>query len=159
MSQLQPKPLRFVSEGKTAIKVTVPTPEGSRRFRSVGFNKIGIEEAIKLAVKERDRIGKEEWGKFWPRVLSDRTLLSRLPRNLEPKYRLSPDKKSPVYEYVANWMKYEDGKPVKVARRYSCLEHGKLGAYTKAKQALLDAYRSDLELLAFMGRAPNVTLQ
>ncbi|EPI0765643.1 hypothetical protein ACSYOM_004447 [Vibrio alginolyticus] len=95
---------------------------------------------VHLAVKERDRIGKEEWGKFWPRVLSDQDLLSRLPRN-------------------PNWMKYKDGKRVKAGCRYSCREHGKLGAYTKAKQALLNAYHSDLALLSFMGRAPNVTLQ
>ncbi|EMK3344972.1 Fe3+-citrate ABC transporter substrate-binding protein [Vibrio sp. YT-17] len=159
MSMKTKTPIRFVSEGKTAIKVTVPTPEGSRRFRSVGFKKIGREKAIELAVKERDRIGKEEWGKFWPRVLSDQDLLSRLPRNLEPTLRIAPDKKSPVYEYVANWMKYKDGKRVKAGCRYSCREHGKLGAYTKAKQALLNAYHSDLALLSFMGRAPNVTLQ
>jgi hypothetical protein len=151
--------IRFISVGKTAIKVSLPTPDGGYHYRSIGFKKIGKSEAVKLAVQERNRIGKQLWEKHWHRVVSDHTLLSRLPRNLEPVMRIATDRNSSHSEYTANWMVRVDGEVKKVARRYSCEKHGKLGAYTKAKQALLKAYAKDIHLLAFMGRASVVTLK
>lgn len=151
-------PLRFISQSKTAFKISLPTPEGSRRYRSIGFKKIGMTNAVKMAIKERDRIGQEEWGKLWSRILNDQTLLSRLPRNLEPTLRIASDKDSLPYEYVASWIERKGDTVTKVARRYSCDKHGKLAAYTKAKQALLTAHKEDLPLLIFMGRAPAVKL-
>lgn len=157
--KVQKNQYRLISEGKTAIKVSVPTPHDGRRYRSVGFKKIGKAQAFKIAIEERNRIGKEEWGVFWSRVLSDESLLSRLPRNLEPTLQVRSNNKSLVYEYVANWMSYEHGEPKKVACRYSCKEHGKPGAYLKAKKALLDGYRDQLKFLAFIGKSPVVDLK
>ncbi|WP_045391839.1 hypothetical protein [Vibrio rotiferianus] len=149
---------RFISEGKAAIKISVPTPDNSYRYRSVGFKKIGKAEAFKQAIQERNRIGEEVWGKFWGRVLSDHTLFCRLPKNLEPTLRVVPGRKTKTYEYTANWVVKEGDNLKKVARRYSCNKHTKLGAYIKAKQALLDAYKNEMKLLVFMGRAPIVSL-
>ncbi len=150
---------RFISKANNVYKVSVPKPQGGYRYKSIGFKKIGEEKALKIAVAERNKIGKEEWGKFWSKVLSDNTLLARLPRSLEPVLRRANDKKSQHLEYVSNWMEVDsNGSYIKKGRRYSCEKHGKLGAYIKAKNCLLDAHKSNMELLSFMGRNPIVNL-
>lgn len=84
----------------------------------------------------------------------------RLPRSLEPLERKAPDKKSPTIEFVANWnTRNEDNEVIKNTRRYSTTKHGRLGAYSKAKQALLTAHEANMPLLVFMERAPKIKLK
>ncbi len=82
-----------------------------------------------------------------------------MPRHLEPKLCIRSDKPSLPYEYQASWNEYHNGEVVKVARRYSCEKHGKLGAYSLAKAALQEAHKEHLELLQFMGRASLIQLK
>ncbi|HAV1574506.1 TPA: Fe3+-citrate ABC transporter substrate-binding protein [Vibrio parahaemolyticus] len=150
---------RFISKGKTAFKISIPKPDGSYTYRTVGFVRLGEEKALKKAIIERNKKGKEIWGKFWHQVVSDWTLLARLPRNLEPRHYLASDKESQAGEYRANWVMRKGDEVVKVARRYSCDEHGKLTAYLLAKKALMHAHKNNLELLAFMGRNSLIGLK
>ncbi|MCG9576061.1 hypothetical protein L1D14_07390 [Vibrio tubiashii] len=148
---------RFISKGTTAFKISIPKPEGGYRYKSIGFKRIGEQEALRKAIIERNKLGKEEWKKFWHKVVSDWTLLARLPRSLEPLVRSASDRKSPTLEYVANWIERDKhGNPIKKSRRYSIEKHGKLAAYTKAKSALLKAHTSNMQLLIFMGRSPVI---
>ncbi|EMY6611263.1 hypothetical protein [Vibrio harveyi] len=150
---------RFISKGKTAFKISMPRPEGGYRYKSIGFKRIGEQKAIRKAITERNKLGKAEWGKFWHKVVSDWTLLARLPRSLEPLERIASDRKSLTLEFVANWTERDRyGHPLKKSRRYSCEKHGKLAAYTMAKKALIDANQSNMDLLVFMGRSPVVKL-
>lgn len=151
---------RFISEGKTAYKIAIPKPLGGTQHKSVGFKKLGKKEALQKALVERNRLGKELWRGFWHRVVSDWTLLMRLPRSLEPHERKASDKKSLTIEFVANWnSRNADGEVIKNSRRYSTSEHGRLGAYSKAKQALLTAHEANMPLLVFMERAPKIKLK
>lgn len=150
---------RFISKSDVAFKITIPRPEGGFLYRTVGLLRLGEDKALSKAINERDQLGKELWGKFWKRIISDYTYLSHLPRNLEPTYFLDPKDASKLGEYRANWMKYVDGKKVKVARRYKVNVYGKLGAYMLAKKELQEAYKDKLDLLKFMGRNSVLTMQ
>ncbi|WP_240207704.1 Fe3+-citrate ABC transporter substrate-binding protein [Vibrio sp. CyArs1] len=150
---------RFISKGKNAFKLSIPKPEGRYIYRSIGYVRIGEEIALKKAIKERNRLGKQSWGKFWHSVVSDWTLLARLPKNLEPTLCKASDRKNETLEYRANWIERRDGELFKVSRRYSCTKHGKLGAYTLAKKAILHANKEKLALLQLMGRGPIVKMK
>lgn len=154
--------IHYIYEGKTAYKIAIPTPDGKRIFRSVGFVKSGKRDALKRAVRMRNVLGKEVWHEHWNMVLNNPNLLANLPMTLEP---LLVDKKTgestsiPVYRVM--WGRHDDelGKSKRVLRQYSINKHGKLGAYAKAKKAILDAHKNVLGLLIFMGRAKSVTLK
>lgn len=150
---------RFITRSKTSYKITIPKPEGGFYYRSLGFQRIGESEGLQLAISERNRMGSILWRKFWSSVLTDATLLSSLPRNLEPYQRNATDRKSLTLEYIARWKKEVDGKKIIVSRRYSCDKHGKLAAYALAKAALIEAYKDKMELLKFMGRNSTVSLK
>lgn len=150
---------RFISKSDVAFKITIPRPHGGYLYRTVGLLRLGEEKALRKALKERDQLGKELWGKFWSKIISDYTYLSHLPRNLEPVFFLDPTDTSKLGEYRANWTKFVDGKKDKVARRYRVSAHGKLGAYMLAKKELQEAYKDKLDLLKFMGRNSVLTMQ
>lgn len=151
---------RFISKSKNSFKISIPKPEGGYFYRTLGYLKIGEEQALLNAIKERNINGKKLWGKFWHKVVSDWTLLARLPRSLDPIKRSVGPKQNDSYEYMANWMeKQPDGRNIKKSCRYRCTKYGKLGAYTKAKKKLLEAHEHHMPLLRFMGRAPIVDLK
>lgn len=59
---------RFISKGKTAFKIHIHTPEDTVLHRSVGFVRIGEEKGLKKAIKLRNELGQQMWGKFWRRL-------------------------------------------------------------------------------------------
>lgn len=150
---------RFISEGVESIKIQIPKPAGGFYYKSIGHKKMGLDKALKVAISERNKQGKKLWKGFWEDVLTDWTLLARLPRSLEPVFGVRSNKKKLGYEYRVSWNEYRDGKLIKVFRRFSCEVHGKLGAYSLAKQSLQTAFRDKLDLLNFMGRGSIVSLK
>lgn len=150
---------RFITLSESAVKICIPKPNGGYFYKTIGHKKIGEEQALKKAIKERNKHGKRIWSKHWHRVVSNWTLLARLPRNLDPRFQYRTDRNSSQGEYRANWIEWVNNKPIKKFRRYSCDEHGKLGAFMLAKKQLEDAHKDKYELLKFMGRAPIVKLK
>lgn len=139
---------RFISKGETAFKIQIHAPHDELVCRSVGFIKIGENKARREAVKLRNKLGRELWGKFWPRVLKEEDLFLRLTHSLEPidmgDY------------YQAMW---SDKKGVRHCRKRSIEAHGRLAAYTQCKKAILDAHSEEIELLRFMGRLSTIDLK
>ncbi|OCP68460.1 hypothetical protein AKH08_16755 [Vibrio parahaemolyticus] len=151
---------RFISKNSRAYQIKIPRPEGGYLYRNLGYLKVGEEQGLRNAIRERNKLGKELWKGFWHRVVSNWLLLARLPRDLEPKLYNAPDTTEESTEYRARWTTYEvNGEKEEHCRRYSCAKHGKLGAYSLAKTALQEAHKPNLSLLAFMGRTPIVKLK
>ena len=156
---------RFISKGKTAFKVHIHTPDDTVLHRSVGFVKIGEEKGLKKAIKLRNELGHKMWGKFWPRLLKDPYLMTRLPHSIEPKivHKPSPTKDNPDNRdtcYIAKWREMNDLGEYKyktVVR--SINKYGTLAAYIQTKKALLDAHKDNLDILAFMGRLNRIDLK
>ncbi len=156
---------RFISKGKTAFKIHIHTPDDTVLHRSVGFVRIGEEKALQKAIKLRNQLGKEMWGKFWPKLLKDPYLMTRLPHSLEPKivHKPNPTQTDPQHRdtcYIAKWREFNEHGEYKyktVVRSIS--KYGKLAAYSQTKKALLDAHQDNLELLTFMGRLNSVHLK
>ena len=82
---------RFISKGQTAFKIHIHTPEDTVLHRSVGFVRMGEDKALKKTIKLRDELGRKLWGKFWPKVLREPYLMTRLPHSLEPKIVFKPN--------------------------------------------------------------------
>lgn len=107
---------RFISKAKTAFKIHIHTPSDTVLHRSVGYIRIGEEKGLKKAIKLRNELGSEMWGKFWRRLLKDPYLMTRLPHSIEPKiiFKPRPTKESPNAKdecYIAAWRNYdENGK-------------------------------------------------
>ncbi|MCL9782124.1 Fe3+-citrate ABC transporter substrate-binding protein [Vibrio sp. S4M6] len=156
---------RFISKAKTAYKIHIHTPDDTVLHRSVGFVRIGEEKGLKKAIRLRNELGLAMWGKFWRRLLKDPYLMTRLPHSLEPKviYKPRPKIDDPDFKdecYIAAWRNY-DNKGNLMYRSVVCSvnKHGKLGAYTKTKKALLEANKSNLEILEYMGRVSSIDLK
>lgn len=152
---------RFISKGKTAYKIHIHTPDDTILHRSVGFIRIGEKKALEKALQKRNELGKEMWGKFWHRLLKDAYLMTRLPHDLEPKiiYKSKDPETSHGY-YIAKWREYlGDGKFNYRSTVCSIDKHGKLAAYSKAKRALLEAHKENIDLLLFMGRLNSIDLK
>lgn len=151
---------RFISKGKTAFKISIHKPDDTYLYKSVGFVRLGEEKALRKAVKLRNEIGKAHWGKFWPRILNEHNLITRLPHTLEPELLVVNCglKGSPyiMEVYQAMWSD-KDGK--RHCRKYSLNKYGKLAAYMKAKRAMLEAHKDVLELLKFMDRVSTIELK
>lgn len=156
---------RFISKAKTAYKIHIHTPEDKVLHRSVGFIRIGEKRGLKKAIKLRNELGREMWGKHWRMLLKDPFLMTRLPHSLEPKiiYKPRPIKDNPDYRdacYIAAWRTYDDdGKCHFKSVVCSINKHGKLAAYTKTKKALLDAHQDYLDILIYMGRLNSIDLK
>ncbi|MGF1719788.1 Fe3+-citrate ABC transporter substrate-binding protein [Vibrio kyushuensis] len=156
---------RFISKAKTAYKIHIHAPDDSVLHRSVGYVRIGEKKGLKKAIKLRNELGSEMWGKFWRRLLKDPYLMTRLPHSVEPKIifkprptRDEPNKKDECY--IAAWRTYDsDGKLVYRSVVCSISKHGRLGAYSKTKKALLEANKGNLEILEFMGRLNSIDLK
>ncbi|MET2951738.1 Fe3+-citrate ABC transporter substrate-binding protein [Vibrio owensii] len=149
---------RFISVTKygQAIRVAIPKPCGERVYRSIGTKNLGLDKALKEAIKVRNKLGRELWGEFWSLLRDDKTLLYRLPRSLEPSLQAKNYGNDPDFVgdyYVANWIELIDEKPVKKNRSWKIgKKHGKIDAYIKAKRHLQLVHRDVLPLLKFMGR-------
>ncbi|RJX71640.1 Fe3+-citrate ABC transporter substrate-binding protein [Vibrio sinensis] len=156
---------RFISKAKTAYKIHIHTPDDEVLHRSVGFIKLGEEQGLKKAIQLRNEIGLEMWGKFWPRLLKDPYLMTRLPHSLEPKiiFKPRPTKENPTAKdecFIAAWRNYDaNGKLIYRSVVCSINKHGRLAAYTKTKKALLEANKENLEILDFMGRLTSIGLK
>ena len=156
---------RFISKAKTAFKIHIHMPDDTVLHRSVGYVRIGEEKGLNKAIKLRDELGSEVWGKFWRRLLNDPYLMTRLPHSLEPKiiHKPRPTKENPNAKdacYIAAWRNYdENGNLVYKSVVCSIRKHGKLAAYSKTKKALLEANRDNLEILEFMGRITSINLK
>lgn len=156
---------RFISKSKTAFKIHIHTPEDTILSRSIGYIKMGEEEGLKKAIKVRNELGKELWGKHWSRILNDPTVMLRLPHSLEPKivHKPSPTKDNPDNRdtcYIAKWREVDENGNYKyktVVR--SINKYGKLAAYSQTKRALLDAHKENLEILTYMGRLSSIDLK
>ena len=144
--------MRFISKGKTAFKITLPTPEGTRINRSIGFVRKGESKAIKEAIKLRNELGREHWGKFWPRVLRDEKLLHRIskmsfqPRLATIQYEVNANKFE-VEVYYVNWM---DENGVKRYASRATKKHGRAAAYLIAKRIMYDGMKRYLDILLYM---------
>lgn len=156
---------RFISKAKTAYKIHIHTPDDKVLHRSVGYVRIGEKKGLQKAIRLRNELGSEMWGKFWRRILKDPYLITRLPHSLEPKiiYKPRPTKHDPEARdecYIAAWRNYDDnGRLIYKSVVCSIKKHGRLGAYTKTKKALLDANKDNLEILEFMGRLTSIALK
>ncbi|AUW02765.1 Fe3+-citrate ABC transporter substrate-binding protein [Vibrio campbellii] len=156
---------RFISKGKTAFKIHIHTPDDTVLHRSVGFVRIGEKKGLKKAIKLRNELGREMWGKFWRRLLKDPYLMTRLPHSVEPKivHKPNPTLEDPDNRdtcYIAKWREFNDAGEYKyktVVR--SINKYGKLAAYMQTKKALLDAHKDNLEILTFMGRLNSIDLK
>ncbi|WP_375751030.1 Fe3+-citrate ABC transporter substrate-binding protein [Vibrio sp. HN007] len=156
---------RFISKGKTAFKLHIHTPDDTILHRSVGFVRLGEEEALKKAIKLRNDLGAELWGKHWSKVLKDPYLMTRLPHNLEPKIIYKARKKNAEGDnrepyYIAKWIEYtEEGEHKYRSKLCSIKKHGKLAAYSMTKRALLEAHKDNIPILLFMGRLNSIDLK
>lgn len=151
--------IRFISKGVKSIKVSVPLPRTQKKaYKNIGFIKIGEAAAIKKAVAWRDELGLKHWGKHWPYIIANWKTLVRFPRNsLEP---IKMHTKHGTLSYAAYWSERDtNDNTVRKHRKYSTKKHGKLGAYLKAKRALLDAHQDRIELLLFMGKISPLDLK
>lgn len=152
---------RFISKGKTAYKVHIHTPDDTVLHRSIGFIRCGEKKALEKAIQLRNTLGKEMWGKFWSRLLKEPYLMTRLPHDLEPKiiYKSRDPETSQGYD-IAKWREYDDqGNFTYRSSVCSIDKHGKLAAYSKAKRALLEAHKDNIDLLLFMGRLNSIDLK
>lgn len=147
---------RFITKGKTAFKISIHKPDDTYLYKSVGFVRLGEEKALRKAVKLRNEIGKAHWGKFWPRILNEPNLITRLPHTLEPTYITVTDGGKILDVCQAMWTN-KNGE--RCCRRYSLNKYGKLAAYMKAKRAMLEAHKDVLELLKFMDRVSTIELK
>ncbi len=147
---------RFISKGKTCFKIHIHTPDDKTLHRSVGFVRIGEKKGLRKAIKLRNELGREMWGKHWNRVLNDPDLIIRLPHTLEPTYLTVTDQGKTLDVCQAMW---SDSESNRHCRRYSLNKYGKLGAYIKAKKALLDAHRDVIDILLFMNRINTIDLK
>ena len=155
----------FFFKQKTAYEIHIHTPDDTVLHRSVGYVRIGEKRGLKKAIKIRNELGRAMWGKFWRRLLKDPYLMTRLPHSVEPKiiYKPRPTKSNPDYKdecYIAAWRTYDDnGRLTYKSVVCSVSKHGRLGAYTKTKKALLEANKDNLEILEFMGRLSSIDLK
>lgn len=147
---------RFISKGKTAFKIHIHTPDDKTLHRSVGFVRIGENKGLRKAIKLRNELGREMWGKHWNRILNQPDLITRLPHTLEPTYLTVTDGGKTLDVCQAMW---SDRKGERHCRRYSLNKHGKLGAYIKAKKAILKAHRDVIDILLFMNRINTIDLK
>ena len=143
---------RFISKGKTAFKISLPTPEGKRINRSIGFVRKGESKAIKEAIKLRNELGRDHWKKFWPRVLRDEKLLHRISKmNVQPrlttiKYNVNGNEfKKEVY--CVQWM---DENGVQCYASRATKKHGRAAAYLIAKRIMYDGMERYLDILLYM---------
>lgn len=147
---------RFISKAKTAYKIHIHTPGDKVLHRTVGFLKLGEKAGIKKAIKLRNQLGSQLWGKHWKIVLHDELLFTRLPHSLEPKiiYKPRPYDKSMVDSYyIAAWRVYDSNGNIKHRSVLGNIDKmGRLAAYNKTKRALLEAYSDYIEILMYMGR-------
>jgi hypothetical protein len=156
---------RFISKAKTAFKIHIHTPDDTVLHRSVGFIRIGETKGLKKAIKMRNELGLELWGKHWRMLLKDPYLMTRLPHSLEPKiiHKPRPTKDDPEYRdacYIAAWRTYDNqGECHFKSVVCSISKHGKLAAYSKTKKALLEAHKEYLDLLIYMGRLNSIDLK
>lgn len=143
---------RFMSISEKAIKLHIPTPDDGMSHHSVGYLKLGVDEAYKKALKLRNLRGKTLWKSHWNNVIGDPDYLYRLPKNLEP-----------LLMTTASGNEYYRAMPTIEGKR-KCIKrsvnkYGKLGAYLHCKRALLEAYEEYLPILSFMGRLPTIKLK
>lgn len=156
---------RFISKAKTAFKIHIHCPDDTVLHRSVGYIRIGEKAGLKKAIKLRNELGKELWKKHWKRVLNEPDWFTRLPHSLEPKiiYKPRPSKANPTHKepyYIAKWYgKAEDGKRKVYSKLAPINKLGKLAAYQVAKQALMDAYKDDINIIRYMERMTIVSLK
>ncbi|MEZ8238629.1 MULTISPECIES: Fe3+-citrate ABC transporter substrate-binding protein [Vibrio] len=150
---------RFISKGRTAYKIHVPDSSITVQHLSVGFIKLGEKEALKIAIKKRNQLGKKFWGKHWKRILEDELLLGRLPRSLEPTlvYKPTPTLSDPDKKelcYLTKWrvLNTNSGKYQYKTVVRSIGKYGKLSAYIQTKSALLEAYSDILPIIEHIGR-------
>ncbi len=157
--------LRFISKGDTAFKIHIHLPDDTVVHRSVGFVRIGEKNALKKAIRLRDSIGKKSWGSHWHKILLDPDVFLRLPHSLEPTLIMKhkptidePDRKIPYY--IAKWcISHENGKRKYKSMLASVERYGKLGAYNRAKRALMEAHRDILPILTRLERFNIVKLK
>ncbi|GAD77795.1 hypothetical protein VAZ01S_092_00060 [Vibrio azureus NBRC 104587] len=156
---------RFISKGKTAFKIHIHTPDDTVLHRSVGYVRIGEEKGLKKAIQLRNELGKDMWGKFWPRLLKDPFLMTRLPHSVEPKivHKPNPTLENPENRdacYIAKWREFDEHGEYKYKTIVRSInKYGKLAAYMQTKKALLEAHKDNLELLSFMGRLQSIDLK
>lgn len=156
---------RFISKGKTAFKIHIHTPDDTVLHRSVGFVRMGEDKALKKTIKLRDELGRQLWGKFWPKVLKEPYLMTRLPHSLEPKivFKPNPTQSDPGHRdecYIAKWRVFSENGDYKYRTKVcSIRKHGRLAAYSQTKRALLEAHKDVIELLIFMGRLNSIDLK
>ncbi|WP_147422115.1 Fe3+-citrate ABC transporter substrate-binding protein [Vibrio harveyi] len=148
---------RFItkSERNTCFKVSVPKPEGGCQYASVGYFRIGERRAMRAAINKRNKIGKRLWGKYWNRVRTDFTLLSRLPRSLEPRiWTGETGLQYYCFDYMSDVFDGDKEEWVykKVHRKVSISRLGRLAAYAQVKRLILEVYKTDIGLLKFMNR-------
>lgn len=144
---------KYISEGKTAYKVHITTPDKKVTHRSVGFIRMGKKKALKKAVKLRNDLLKEVWGVHWQSVLNCENFLLKLPRTLEPIF--CTDKTGREY-YRAM---FTDANGNRHCRKRSVEKHGKLGAYIELKKIILEAHASSMNLITKTERIVTIGLK
>lgn len=149
---------RFISHSFNCVKIHIHTPDDGMYNRSVGCLKEGRDKALKEAIKQRNKVGKELWGNCWSMVLNYPSLFERLPHSLEPdiitkKRTLHSGEVRTTDYYIVRWKEIVDGEYKPKSRLFS---HGngndKLSAYSKAKKVMLEVNKEFLPVLKKMGR-------
>ncbi|MDA0152172.1 Fe3+-citrate ABC transporter substrate-binding protein [Vibrio sp. Makdt] len=144
--------MKFISKSKTAFKISIMSPSGEMIYRTIGFIRIGEEQAQREAIKTRNELGSEAWGEFWPQILNDPKILIRLPSTTEPTLREEHDRYgNKTLLYRAMWSEWdEEGNRKRKCLKRSVNAHGYDGAYEICRSALMKAYQVYIPLIEFM---------
>ncbi len=149
---------RFISKNRNTFKIHIHTPDDKTLFRTIGFVRIGESKGLKKAIKLRNELGKDMWGKFWRRLLNDPYLLTRLPHSIEPVIiqKPSPTQANPDNRdayYLASWRELDENGESKCRSKVCSInKYGKKMAYKITKKAMLKGHKQNIEILIHMGR-------
>lgn len=147
---------KFISHEEHRVRVHIHLPDDSLYERSFTTSK-GRDKAMRKALKERDKIGKKAWGKFWDRVLSEPGFFERMPHSLEPKQidkvKVYKSGSKVVFPYYAAIWADHSGKGCgKKTKLFSIKKMGALGAYNAAKRHLQEVHADYIPVIKHMER-------
>ncbi|BDP33392.1 Fe3+-citrate ABC transporter substrate-binding protein [Vibrio parahaemolyticus] len=143
---------RFISKSDVAVKIHIHLPDDTFTHLSIGFIKSNEHEAIERAISIRDEIGENAWGKYWKQVLADRYIFTRLPHTLEPKLIFKPRGDTFDECYLARFPVFVDGKKKMKTIVRSIGKRSREEAYKQTKNAILDGYKDEIDIMLYMGR-------
>ncbi len=152
--------LRFISFGTKSVKIHLHLPDDTLYHCNIGSIKLGAAKTIKVAIRLRNKVGKKYWGEHWEKVLNEESFFERMPHSLTPALVYKPatlksGKKVRRACYLAKWLDRERSTKEHryfKTRVFSIEKHGKLAAYSMAKQALLKGYEDYIPVIQYMER-------